>query len=86
MNIIGTMLKEFRKRNKITQEDLAFGLCAVSNLSRRENGGQIPSRKLAEGLFSRVGAPLPPFAQMKNSNINFIAAFMMRSTGRALKT
>ena len=59
---IGEILKEYRTRFEISQEDLSFGLCAVSTLSRIENGTQIPGRKLAEALFSKMGMKTPSSA------------------------
>lgn len=53
--IIGSILKEYRTRLNISQEDLCFDLCAVSTLSRIECGERIPGRKLLEALFSRMG-------------------------------
>lgn len=53
--LIGNVLKEYRTRLKISQEDLCLDLCAVSTLSRIESGTQIPGRKLIEALFSRMG-------------------------------
>lgn len=52
---IGTIIKEYRTRLKISQEELCFGLCAVSTLSRIESGAQVPGRKLVEALFSKMG-------------------------------
>ena len=59
---IGEILKEYRTRFEISQEDLSFGFCAVSTLSRIENGTQIPGRKLAEALFSKMGMKTPSSA------------------------
>lgn len=53
--IIGNILKEYRVRRNVSQEDLCLDLCAVSTLSRIESGLQIPGRKLLEALFSRLG-------------------------------
>ena len=53
--IIGSILKEYRTRLNISQEDLCFDLCAVSTLSRIECGERVPGRKLLEALFSRMG-------------------------------
>ena len=36
--LIGNVLKEYRTRLKISQEDLCLDLCAVSTLSRIESG------------------------------------------------
>ena len=54
---IGEILKEYRTRFEISQEELSFGLCAVLTLSRIEKGTQIPGRKLAEALFSKMKTP-----------------------------
>lgn len=56
---VGKLLKEYRKRKKISQEELAFGLCEVSTLSRIERGEQIPNRKLVQLLFERLNEGLP---------------------------
>ena len=53
--LIGNILKEYRTRLNISQEDLCLDLCAVSTLSRIESGMQIPGRKLIEALFIRMG-------------------------------
>lgn len=53
--IIGSILKEYRTRLNISQEDLCLDLCAVSTLSRIECGERVPGRKLLEALFSRMG-------------------------------
>ena len=53
--IIGSILKEYRTRLNISQEDLCFDLCVVSTLSRIECGERVPGRKLLEALFSRMG-------------------------------
>ena len=52
---IGIILKEYRTRLNISQEELCLDLCAVSTLSRIESGMQVPGRKLLEALFSRMG-------------------------------
>ena len=57
--IIGSILKEYRTRLNISQEDISFDLCAVSTLSRIEGGTQLPRRKLVEALFSRMGMTSP---------------------------
>lgn len=60
---IGLILKEFRIRHNISQEELCFGLCATSTLSRIENGRVLPSRGLLETLFRRMGVQ-PPMEQI----------------------
>lgn len=57
--LIGHVLKEYRTRLNISQEEISFDLCAVSTLSRIEGGTQIPRRKLVEALFSKMGMTPP---------------------------
>ena len=68
--LIGSILKEYRTRFKISQEELCFDLCAVSTLSRIENGSQIPGRKLIESLFSRLGMN-PPASSIPMTKTDF---------------
>lgn len=51
----GRMIKEYRKRKNITQEELALGLCDISTLSKIEAGKRDPYRKLAIALMNRLG-------------------------------
>ena len=57
--LIGKIIKEFRRRNNLSQEKLAGTSCAVSTLSRIEHGEQIPNWKLVEALFSKMGMASP---------------------------
>jgi len=44
-----------RIERNISQEDLSFGICSPSNLSRIENNEQIPSRTKYENFMERMG-------------------------------
>ena len=52
---IGARIKEERVRQKLSQEDLCYGISAVSTLSRIETGIQKPSLKVEEALLERLG-------------------------------
>lgn len=52
---VGQKILEERKRQKISAERLCEGICSVSTLSRIENGGQKPHRKVEEALLQRLG-------------------------------
>lgn len=52
---IGDIIRKNRVEQRISQEELSFGICSVSNLSRIENGVQIPSRTTYEYLMERMG-------------------------------
>ncbi len=54
---MGNVIRSIRKEKKITQEKLAEGICAVSTLSKIENGSQVPSRHTFELLMERLGEP-----------------------------
>ncbi len=52
---IGEILKEARERKRCSQEELCYGICTPSTLSRIENGIQVPGRRTLEGLTQRLG-------------------------------
>lgn len=52
---IGDMVFETRMARGYSQEELSFGICSTSSLSRIENGSQVPGRKIFEGLLQRLG-------------------------------
>ena len=52
---IGDMVFESRTAPGYSQEELSFGICSTSSLSRIENSGQIPGRKIFEALMQRLG-------------------------------
>lgn len=54
-NYIGKQIEVLRKKRKIKQEDLCFGLCEQPVLSRIESGAVIPNYFLEVTLLSRLG-------------------------------
>ena len=52
---IGEVLRETRERRKCSQEEVCYGICTPSTLSRIENGVQIPGRRILEALTQRLG-------------------------------
>lgn len=52
---IGDMIFETRMARGYSQEELSFGICSTSSLSRIENNTQVPGRKIFEGLLQRLG-------------------------------
>lgn len=55
MYFIGSVIKKEREKNRISQEELSFGICAVSTLSRIEHNEQTPSMEKAMALLERLG-------------------------------
>ena len=54
---IGEMIKRTRKMRNMKQEDIAFGICSVSTLSRIENGLETPAKTTFDKIIKRLGAP-----------------------------
>ena len=54
---IGKRIKKAREECKMTQEELAFGICSPGTLSKIENGVQAPNKKTFEALMQRLGEP-----------------------------
>lgn len=52
---IGSLIYENRSRQKVTQEELCYGICTSTTLSKIENGVQMPRRKTFEALMQRLG-------------------------------
>ena len=52
---IGAVVRSARKKHGMTQEDLAFGICAVSTLSKIERGICNPKIATFEALMERMG-------------------------------
>lgn len=52
---LGDLIYETRKQLGVTQEELAFGICAPGTLSKIENGLAVPKRRNYEALMQRLG-------------------------------
>ena len=52
---VNEMIKKTRTECLFSQEDLAFGICSVSTLSKIENGLEDPSRSIFIQLMERMG-------------------------------
>lgn len=61
--VIGDVVRDARWRHRLTQEELAFGICAVSTLSKIETGNRKPHCSTFEALMQRMGEPLPMHVQ-----------------------
>lgn len=54
-NSLGTIIRELRTEKRLTQEELADGICSSVSVSRIENGSQMPSAAMLEKLLDRLG-------------------------------
>lgn len=52
---VGSLIRDARERQKYSQEELCYGICTASTLSRIENGVQAPGKKILEALMQRLG-------------------------------
>ena len=52
---LGRKLREYRKRQHLTQAQVCDGLCEVATLSRIESGKFVPSEPLLRALVGRLG-------------------------------
>jgi len=52
---INNQIKVFRERKNISQEELSFGICSVSTLSKIETGKQTPNKTTTDALLERLG-------------------------------
>ncbi|MCL2222287.1 MAG: helix-turn-helix domain-containing protein [Oscillospiraceae bacterium] len=63
---IGEIIRTNRVKQKISQEELCFGICSLSSISRIENGAQAPSRVTYEALMERLGQAPEIFPSFKS--------------------
>lgn len=54
-NTLGEVIRNLRKRARLTQEGLAEGICSPVSISRIENGMQMPSSAVLNAILSRLG-------------------------------
>ena len=52
---LGGLIRDARERKGYTQEELCYGICTPSTLSRIENGLQMPGKKILEAILQRLG-------------------------------
>lgn len=65
---IGECIRRRRKELKLTQEEVCFGICEVSTLSRIENGRHVPSRSKINALLQRLGLPEERYYALTSPN------------------
>lgn len=54
-NSLGRTIRLLRKEKRLTQEQLAEGICSPVTISRIENGRQMPTKSVLDDLLSRLG-------------------------------
>ena len=75
---IGEFIRQRRKELNLSQEDLAYGICEVSTLSRIENGRCTPSRSKINALLQRLGLPEERYYAIVSKNEKEIEALQQK--------
>lgn len=65
---IGEVLKKRRIELGLTQEQVSYGVCESSTLSRIENGSQTPCRSKLTALLQRLGLPEDRYYALTDKN------------------
>ena len=65
---IGECIRQRRKELNLTQEELCFGICETSTLSRIENGRHAPCRSKINALLQRLGLPEERYYALASPN------------------
>lgn len=73
---IGTYIRKRREELRLSQEELALGVCSPSTLSRIENNQQDPSRSLTRQLLGRLSLPQERFIALWDPKSISVAALM----------
>ncbi len=60
---IGDFIRDTRERRGFTQEELSYGICSVSSLSRIETGNQRPNNQILDALVERLGTQYGMFTE-----------------------
>lgn len=66
INTLGVVLKHYREKYEIMQEDLCDGICIPAIASRIERGEKIVDSLMAEALLGRIGKTVLQFELMLN--------------------
>lgn len=69
-NQLGISLKKIRKQQKLSQKEVASGICAQSMLSAIENGKYMPNAHLLLSLCDRLSISLDEISLNKNFSIS----------------
>jgi tetratricopeptide (TPR) repeat protein len=77
MYSLGQKIREIRLQKRMTQIDLAQGLCTPSMISQIESDRAKPSYKILCGISERLGVPLEHLLSDVNLNQEYVATYKM---------
>lgn len=68
----GKLLRYYRQKKKLKQDDVAFGICTPSYLSRIENGIVVAEQSMYEQLFKNLGIDFKTLEQQPKDQTTFL--------------
>lgn len=68
---IGSVIKYLRTKSKMTQSELAKGICSIPHLSKIENNNKDANKETIELLLSRLGTKLTEI-KIKDKEVKFL--------------
>ena len=66
INTLGAVLKYYREKYEIVQDDLCDGICIPAELSKTESGEKVIDSLVAERLLGRIGKTVLQFELLLN--------------------
>ena len=66
INTVGEILRFYREKYNLNQNDVCAGICSVSTLSKIENGSKEADSLILETLLERIGKEVLQFEMILN--------------------
>ncbi|MCB5955123.1 helix-turn-helix domain-containing protein [Enterococcus sp. CWB-B31] len=72
MNSFGSVIKEIRKKRKLTQKMLSEDICSQSVLSRIENNEELPNVVVMQQICQRLGVTMDQIMQFQSKEVQIV--------------
>ncbi|MBL1230335.1 helix-turn-helix transcriptional regulator [Enterococcus sp. BWB1-3] len=72
MNSFGSVIKEIRKKRKLTQKMLSEDICSQSVLSRIENNEELPNVVVMQQICQRLGVTMDQIMQFQSKEVQVV--------------
>jgi transcriptional regulator with XRE-family HTH domain len=73
MASFGTVIKEIRKKRKLTQKMLSEDICSQSVLSRIEHDEELPNVVVMQKICARLGVSIDQILQLKSEDVHCVS-------------
>ncbi|MGK0551579.1 helix-turn-helix domain-containing protein [Enterococcus faecalis] len=73
MATFGTVIKEIRKKRKLTQKMLSEDICSQSVLSRIEHDEELPNVVVMQKLCARLGVTIDQILQLESEDVQCVS-------------